>query len=74
MKPEKKGQIIDGSIGLRIGCTSAYLLWGFSSPGGIVILAGFGISGIVGYSIAKKNNRRIGIHPIPFLALEKGSS
>lgn len=54
MKPEKKGQIIGSIIGLLIGCTIAYSVWGFSSPGGIVILAGVGIGGIFGHSIAKK--------------------
>jgi hypothetical protein len=54
MIPEKKGQVIGGIIGLLIGCACAYFIWGFSSPGGIVILAGSGIGGLIGYCISKK--------------------
>jgi hypothetical protein len=51
MKPEKKGQLIGGVIGLLFGCIIAYFLWGFSSPGGIVILTGFAIGGLIGYNL-----------------------
>lgn len=54
MKTEKKGQLIGSVIGLLIGCIIAYLIWGFSSPGGIVILLGFGMGGIIGYNLGKK--------------------
>jgi len=56
MKAEKKGQLIGGVVGFLIGSIVAYLLWGFSSPGGIVILFGFAIGGFIGYSIGKKKN------------------
>jgi hypothetical protein len=51
MKPEKKGQIIGGVIGLIIGSLMAYLIWGFSPPGGILILFGAAIGGFIGYKI-----------------------
>ena len=54
MKSEKKGQRIGSVIGFLIGSIIAYLLWGFSSPGGIVMLFGFGIGGIIGYNLGKK--------------------
>ena len=54
MKAEDKGQLFGGFIGLIIGSIIVYLLWGFSSPGGIVMLFGFGIGGIIGYKLFKK--------------------
>ncbi|MFC2083682.1 LapA family protein [Bacteroidota bacterium] len=53
MKPEKKGHIIGGSIGLVVGGLAAYLIWGFESPGGILILFGFAIGGFIGWNLGK---------------------
>ena len=52
MKPEKKGQLAGGVMGLLLGGIAAYLLWGFRPPGGILILAGSGVGGAVGYGLA----------------------
>jgi len=54
MRQEKKGQLIGGIIGALAGGLAAYLIWGFSSPGGILILAGFGVGGLIGYSLGQK--------------------
>lgn len=54
MKPEKKGQVIGGAIGLVIGAVIAYMIWGFNSPGGILILFGFGVGGVIGWQIGLK--------------------
>ncbi len=54
MKPEKKGQLVGGAIGLVIGAITAYAIWGFNPPGGILILAGFGIGGLIGWNIGSR--------------------
>ena len=54
MKPEKKGQVVGGSIGLFIGAVAAYMIWDFNSPGGILILFGVGIGGMIGWELGKK--------------------
>lgn len=54
MKKEIKGQLIGGIIGVLFGGLAAYLIWGFSSPGGILILLGFAIGGLIGYSLGLK--------------------
>jgi hypothetical protein len=54
MKPKKKGHIIGGAIGLLIGTMAAYMIWGFNSPGGILILFCFGVGGIIGWNLGLK--------------------
>ena len=56
MKPEKKGQLVGGLIGLLIGTAAAYAIWGIKPPGGILILLGFAIGGMIGWNIAKKKS------------------
>ena len=58
MKPEKKGQLIGGAVGMLIGGVIAYFLWGFSPPGGILILAGFAIGGLIGFNLGSGDSRR----------------
>ena len=58
MKPEKKGQLIGGTIGLLIGSVIAYMLWGFSPPGGILILAGFAIGGLIGFNLGRSGESK----------------
>jgi len=55
MKPEKKGQFIGGIIGLVLGSLIAYIIWGFSSPGGIIILLFFSIGSMIGWNVKKKS-------------------
>ena len=57
MKDENKRQLIGGFIGVIIGSIIIYLFWGLSSPGGIVMLFGFGIGGIIGYNLFKKKKQ-----------------
>jgi len=54
MRKEIKGQLIGGIIGALVGGFAAYLVWDFSSPGGILIIAGFAIGGFIGYSLGLK--------------------
>ena len=56
MRPEKKGQLIGGAIGMLIGAVMAYVFWGFKSPGGIVILVGFSFGGLAGWRIGLKKS------------------
>ena len=58
MKPEKKGQLIGGAVGTLIGGVIAYLLWGFSPPGGILILTGFAIGGLIGFNLGRSGETR----------------
>ena len=58
MRPEKKGQVIGGAIGLVIGAVIAYMIWGFNSPGGILIIFGFAIGGMIGWQHAGLSIRK----------------
>ena len=64
MKPQKKGQLVGGTVGLILGGVLAYIIWGFESPGGILILAGFAFGGLAGWGIGltkgSKNERTTG--------------
>lgn len=51
MNSAKKGQLVGGLIGMAIGAVVAYMLWDFKSPGGLLILIGYCIGGLTGYSL-----------------------
>jgi hypothetical protein len=57
VRPEKKGQFFGGVIGMIVGGVLAYILWDFSPPGGILILAGFALGGLIGFNLARDRNR-----------------
>ena len=57
MTTKKKGQFIGGTLGLLVGSIIAYLIWGFSPPGGIIILFCFAIGGLIGWNVGEKKER-----------------